>query len=165
MSHRAPFPLLIPLLLPFAFGCGGSKPAEEAAPAETVAEAPSDPPIADADAKATVERFVSAMNSKDNLQLVRMVKPGGKFIMATPQGNRVMDSNEFLAFFQDGLRAVGMSYGVEIKNMEVRPKVGGAIVRAEIVETWARQKFESNNNFHLEDVDGSIKIVGMDGAK
>lgn len=161
------FWILASLVLPLAVGCGSE---EKKAPiAASVAATPSGPPIDEDTARRFVERFVMAMNAKDNLQLFRMVKPGGTFLVETMAGSQQMDSAAFLKWFQTALRsAKSLSFEVTAMRYEGMPR--GAVVTVDLKEEVGsgrnRASGKSQARFVLElDDEDRIQCSRMDGGE
>ncbi len=168
MSHRSLFALAALLVIPLALtACGGSSrsSADNAVPAASVA---GPPPVAEEDAKRFVEKFVSAMNVKDNLALVRMIDSGGAFLVKTSGGDQLLNSQAFLRWFQGALHDA-RGYSAEIRSMTYEAKPGGAIVVAELNEEVSNRnqttKSRTKIRFTLQDIDESLRCVRMDGAQ
>lgn len=172
ISRRAAVvtPLVLPLLLGLS-ACGGDEP-KVSAEVATPATAEAKPPIPEEDAKRFVERFCSAMNSKDNLRLVKMVAPGGEFLVAGqggPSRPNKMDSASFLRWFQEAL-SDARTYSVEVRSMTWDGLPDGAVVDAQLREEYGPSgyvvKSDTRIRFFLErDFEGIVRCRRMDGGQ
>jgi len=143
-------------------------PSESAGSVDT--SAPARPPMSEEDARAFVEKFTRAMNSKDNLQLVRMTASDGKFLIATGAGTgtETMDSAKFLKWFQGLLKDAG-NYSVEIKSMTYAGRPGGAEVTADLLQEvstgFKKWSGRTKIKFTIEDrPDRGVVCTRMEGA-
>jgi len=150
-------------------GCGGDESAEPPPkPAET--KPAIENPVPEAEARKFLDDLISAMNARDNLQLIRLISDDGKFAIQSQGGSvKPLDSVQFLQLFQAGIGSFS-TYFAEVSDVSYQPKPKGAALTAMLHEEarYNAADYSSDEKILFTLVraeDGSVVCTGMTNVK